>query len=192
MFLLTTLFFLTGLFSALIFHHNYDSPDQWGANGLWAGGLFTVAAIIATVVLRQVPKLLDILTFAVASYGTYLLLYFLTSITAWFGLLTGIVTGGMGAAAVFYLTNQYLAPIRYKSKEIFVYGALAFLINDILLIGPVSDLIKPVYENHGWVATVFAPVYLFWQTLVGYKLTKALSKTQTVQESPSPATDGNF
>lgn len=191
-FLLTSLFFLTGLLSAIIFHHDYDNADQWGVNGLWAGGLFTLAAIVAIAVTRQVPKLSAILIFSAASYGTYLLLYFLTFITAWFGFVTGIVTGGIGAVAVFYLTNRFLTPIQYKSKEIFFYGALAFLINDILLIGPISDLIKPVYENLDWIAKVFAPIYLFWQTLVGYKLTKTLYETQPAHERKLPATNMGF
>jgi hypothetical protein len=191
-FLLTSLFFVTGLLSAMIFHHGYDNPNKWGANGLWAGGLFTLSVIIAVAVARQTPKLSAILIFAGACYGTYIILYFLTFITVWFGFVTGIVTGGIGSVAVFYLTHRFMTPLQYKTKEIFTYGGLAFLMNDLLLIGPISDFIKPVYENLGWVATVFAPVYLFWQTLVGYKLTKTLYETQTAQESNLPATNMGF
>ena len=178
-YLLTIPFFISGLLSSIIFHSDFQNGDKYLINGLWAGGLFTIATILTVLITGHNLKFPSTVFFLTTMYLSYLALFFLTAYSTFAGFFVGIITGGIGALTVFYLINRFIVPIQYKKKTIFLWGTTAFLIVDILVCYPFNELIEPIYVIRGWVGTVFAPTFLFWQTIVGYRIVKTISVSNT-------------
>ena len=111
---------------------------------------------------------------------TYLTLWFLTFICSYLGLLTGIISGGLGALITFYLTNKFIVPIKYNKSTLFILGGLAFLVTEILQIIFNSTVDKYPFEYffkiESSVMTIFGEVFIFWQTIIGTKLFLTLQK----------------
>ena len=111
---------------------------------------------------------------------TCLTLWFLTFICSYLGLLTGIISGGLGALITFYLTNKFIAEIKYNKSTLFILGGLSFFVTEILQISFNSTVDKPPFEYffhiESSVITMFAEVFIFWQTIIGTKLFLTLQK----------------
>lgn len=163
------LYLLTGLASA----HFYDQVE---GGALMPGLLFTSATIIVFVLTGISFRIRNLLWYYTAMYAAYVCAFYLTFLTAWFAFMTGILTGGLGALATFWLTNRYIKKISFNVMRVFISGALAFIINDVLLIAPVADLIRPIYVIDSDLNTMFAGTFLFWQAIVGINLLLALQR----------------
>lgn len=171
----TLLFAATGLISAALFHNN--NAGNMLVNGLPAGVIFTVAVIIVSTLITGRFNLCNSLVYLALMYICYLAVFICTLYSTFAAVFAGIILCGLGAAAVFMLSRQYLAPVQYDWLYETSFGAAAFLLNDILLFEPVQHLIRPVYVVQGSPLTIFAPSIFFWQTLVGWRLSRALLRT---------------
>lgn len=104
------------------------------------------------------------------------MLFLVTLNTGGLGLFIGIITAGIGALVTFKTADRFIKKIIYKRGEIFLLGSLPFIILCILFISPITELIKPIYDLKVGINTMFAPIYLFWQTIVGTKLALQLER----------------
>jgi hypothetical protein len=177
----TLSFAATGLISAALFHNNITGNML--INGLPAGPIFTVVVIIVSAIITGRFNLFGSLVYLALMYLCYLAVFICTLYSTFAAAFAGIILCGLGAAAAFMLTRQYLAPVQYDWLYETSFGAAAFLLNDILLFEPVQHFIRPVYVVQGSPLTVFAPSIFFWQTIVGWRLSRALLRTGGQQQT---------
>lgn len=170
------LYLLTGLASAYLYHQGPGGPS---VESLMPGFLFTSATVIVFVLTGTVFRIRNLLMFYAAMYAAYVFVFYLTFLSTWFGFIIGISTGGLGALATFWLTDRFIKPIPFSLMGVLITGGLAFVINDLLLIAPVADFIRPLYVIDDGVNTIFAGTFLFWQAIVGIKLLRALKENSS-------------
>jgi len=169
---ITLLYFLSGLCSAYIFQYDYTDSDRCYKNGFWGGLIFIFTTVIIIISLFKM-KWFNILSFAVCSYIAYIILYFLTVASSSAIFLVGIILGGIGALSIFSLIKKILLPINFSPKLVFIFGAIPFALNLFLSVIPIPKTIE-TYYSLGWPGTYFAPIFIFWHSLIGFILTKSL------------------
>jgi hypothetical protein len=168
------LYLLTGLASAYLYH---QSPGGPSVESLMPGLLFTSATVIVFILTGTVFRIRNLLLFYAAMYAAYVFVFYLTFFSTWFGFIIGISTGGLGAFLTFWLTDRFIKPISFSLMGVLITGGLAFIINDLFLIAPVADFIRPLYVIDNGVNTMFAGTFLLWQAIVGIKLLRALRRS---------------
>ena len=104
-------------------------------------------------------KILNLFFFSLCMLLLYCMLYWLTFLTFWFGFIVGIILAGVGAVFTCMLTNRFLKKINFDRTSMFLWGALAFILSDLLVFDPIADALKPYYTVQGGVSTVFAAVF---------------------------------
>lgn len=113
---------------------------------------------------------------------TCLTLWFLTWISSYFGLFVGIISGGAGAIITFFLTDKFISHINYKKSTLFFLGGLSFFFTEILQIIFNLTVDKPPFEYisniESSAVTMFAEVFIIWQTVIGTKLYLTLQSRQ--------------
>jgi len=160
----------------------YARSDFWTP-----GFLFISLTVVIAAICNSSVRLTSIVKYIVLSYFVYLAVFLLTFQCGSAGLITGIFLCGAGAYIVFWLTNKFIAEVNYKTFWMVLLGGLSFLANVLLLLEPVTNFIKPVYDiareaKHGTTFDFnirFAPSFLFWQFSVGTKLGLEIFKSRT-------------
>lgn len=111
---------------------------------------------------------------------TYLVVWFFTMLSSWFVIICGPVTAGFGATATFILADKFIVKIKYNKIYVFILGALAFLLTDLIYFifsttydkTPVEYIFNAEIDS----AVLFLEFFTFWHVLVGTKLFLTLSK----------------
>ena len=85
-----------------------------------------------------------------------------------------LLTSGLGAVGVFWLTNKLITKISYDSEALFILGAMSFVVMLILFL--INDM-SLTLGKYG-ICGSFAIVYFTWQSLIGYQLVKHLSSAE--------------
>ena len=174
-FLAVGLCLLSGLASTYLL---YVFQDKGGF--VFPGLLYTSSTVFIFLLASKTFRFDKLMSYYLLMNFTCLTLWFLTFICSYLGLLTGIISGGIGALITFYLTNKFIVPIKYNKSTLFILGGLAFFITEILQIIFNSTVDKYPFEYffkiESSVMTIFGEVFIFWQIIIGTKLFLTLQK----------------
>jgi len=156
----------------------YRFQDKGGF--IFPGLLFTSSTILMFLLANKTFRFGKLISYYLLMNLICLILWFLTFICSYLGLLTGIIAGGLGALITFYLTNRFIAPINFSKSTLFILGGLSFLVTEILQFLFNLTVDKPPFEYlfkiEGSAITMFVEVFIFWQTVIGTKLFLTLQK----------------
>jgi hypothetical protein len=97
--------------------------------------------------------------------------------TAFFAFLTGILTAGLGATLSFHLTNRYMLKIKYDSVNIFLWGALTFLLTDIFNWALKITPVQAIFANKPHLELACTEIIVCWQLIVGLVWLRTVSRT---------------
>ena len=175
LFISIILFLVSGGLSTYLY---YALQEKGGV--YFPGLLYTSTTILIFLLTKKEFQTSNLLKYYFLMILTYLAVWLLTMASSWFVAFCGPVTAGFGAIATFILTDKFITKINYKKVHVFIIGALAFLLTDILYFifsntydkTPIEYIFKVKIEP----ATLFLELFLFWHVLVGTKLFLTLSK----------------
>ena len=150
---------------------------------IFPGLLFTSSTVLIFLLASKTFRFDKLIIYYLLMNLTCLTLWFLTFICSYLGLLTGIISGGLGALITFFLTTKFITQINYNKSKLFILGGLSFFVAEILQILFNSTVDKPPFEYffniESSIMTMFAEVFIFWQTIIGTKLFLTLQKRQS-------------
>lgn len=172
-------FIVSGFFSAWLFRRTTDTSLM--PNSYLPGLLFTGTSVLVFIITKTKLTVKKVLMYFPLMYATYLAAFSITFVTGYFSFAVGIITCGLGSLATFMLTDKFITKIQFSKKNIFILGAVAFIINDFLLLPPIENLIEPLYIIYGEPSTIFSGLFLFWQSIVGIKLVLVLAKSSSTE-----------
>jgi hypothetical protein len=175
LFIAIILFLVSGGLSTYLY---YTFQGKGGVH--FPGLLYTSTTIIIFLLTRKEFQTMGLLKYYFLMISTYLVVWLLTMLSSWFVVICGPVTAGFGAIATFVLTDKFIAKIKYNKLHVFIIGALAFVLTDVLYftISNTYDKspIEYIFEVKIEPATLFLELFAFWHVLVGTKLFLTLSK----------------
>jgi hypothetical protein len=173
------LFLISGFVSTWLCFRYQDSEMIF-----WPGLLYTSTTILVFLLTGKSFTIRKLLIYYLLMNLTYIVLFLLTWLSSYFGIITGIIAGGIGALVTFRLTERFITPIRFKRSKLFIAGGLAFLVTEMLYIFFRSILDNAPFEYFSGmessVSTLFAEVYIFWHPMVGTMLCSTLLKEHSL------------
>ena len=176
LFISIILFLVSGLLSTYLYY------ILQGKGGVYFPGLlYTSTTIIVFILTRKNFEIRNILQYYFSMLLLYLVIWFLTMLSSWFVIICGPLTAGFGAIATFILTDKFIIKIKYNKIHVFIFGALAFLLTDLIYLffssmydkTPVEYIFNAEVDS----TVLFLELFTFWHVLVGTKLFLTLSKT---------------
>jgi len=174
-FIAILLFVITGALSTYF----YWSLQETGGV-FFPGLLYTTTTILIFLLTGKKFPIGNFLKYYFSMVLTYLVVWFVTMASSWVVMFCGPVTAGLGAVATFVLTDMFITKINYKNSHIFIIGALAFVMTEILYfifsgtydMAPIEYIFKVDIEP----VMLFQELFLFWQVMVGMKLFLTVAK----------------
>jgi hypothetical protein len=157
-------FLLSGLISSYLYCKMYETIGV-----IFPGIIYASATIIVLIICKVPVKATSWLMYYVLIVVIYLAMWILTMFSSWFAFLGGIITSGTGAILVFYITNRYIIKFHYSKSKVFIAGAIAFLIADILALS-IQDPVMGFFvtpEDPSSIALLYADVFFHWHVIVG-------------------------
>ena len=109
----------------------------------------------------------------------YVSMYYLTLISFWFAILSGIFTAGVGSILSFVLANKFFVKFPFDKLGVFFMGGLSFLILDIFLAFQIQPMGSYMSVEEG-ANTLFGDIFIFWHPIVGVMLTSHIIKKKQV------------
>lgn len=177
LFIAIILFLVSGGLSTYLYY------TLQGKGGVYFPGLlYTSTTIIIFILTKKDFETKKILQYYFSMLLIYLAIWFLTMLSSWFAIICGPVTAGFGAFATFTLTDIFIVKIKYNKIYVFILGALAFLLTDLIYFifsttydkTPVEYIFNAEIDS----AVLFLEFFTFWHVLVGTKLFLTLSKAK--------------
>lgn len=170
------LFLFAGLASTYLY---YRFNKTGGA--FFPGLLYTSSAVLILALTNRVTSIKNLLIYYGLMNLTYLAALLLTFLSSYVGALVGIITGGAGAVVTFILTSKYIVNIKFRKLVVFMLGALAFFVTDLLYLFFSSTYdatpIESIFQADISPSTLFCEVFVFWHVIVGTKLFLTLQET---------------
>lgn len=171
LFIAIILFLVSGGLSTYLYY------SLQGKGGVYFPGLlYTSTTVIIFLLTKKEFQTENLLKYYLLMVVTYLVIWLLTILSSWFVVFCGPVTAGFGAIATFILTDKFITKINYNKAHVFIFGAIAFLITDILYFTFDKQPIEYIFKVQVEPAILFLELFVFWHVLVGTKLFLTLSK----------------
>jgi hypothetical protein len=162
-------FFLCAATSTFVFNLG---DDYIFITGLFPGLLFILTTILCAHFVTTLT-FLPTIKFALWSYLIYAVIFYLTLFSSYVALFVGIVTGGLGSLSLFALFSNFIKPINYSKKTILGLGALAFLINAVIIFTPIRYIAPDFFRRD--MSGNFCATFFIWQYIIGVKLANQIT-----------------
>ncbi len=176
------LFLISGFLSSFFY---YRYPEDGG--GLLPGLFYTSGTFIVFLNHKIKLNLKDSVVYYSCMYMTCLMAIGITFYSGYFGLIVGIVMGGLGALSTFVLTDILIARINYSKTRTFFLGSISFVI--VLLINltfrefftrsPIPLFFDMPYSF----SSIMGEVFIFWQLIIGVHLNIVVKSTASGEAS---------
>ena len=163
-------FFLCAATSTFLFNLG---DDHIFITGLFAGILFILTTILCANFVTKL-KFLPTIKFALFSYLIYAVIFYLTLYSSYVAMFVGIITGALGSLSLLALFSVFIKAIRYSKKTILKLGALAFIINSIIVFTPIREIAPDFFRRD--MSGYFCATFFIWQLIIGVKLTNQITE----------------
>ncbi|MBS1636024.1 MAG: hypothetical protein JST26_08925 [Bacteroidetes bacterium] len=164
-----SLFLLTGIASMFMFNRGDEFLFPYG---IFPGLLFVLTCMLCGSAMTSISAG-RMLKFFFSAGMVYIILFLITLYSSYIAFAVGIFTGALGALAVFSLYNRFIHPIQYRRFEVAALGATAFIVNDIIVFTQIRELAPAFFRKD--MTGNFSAVYLVWQSVIGFKLTRVIA-----------------
>ena len=144
---------------------------------LLPGIIFTTATIVTFVLQDITIKPKELFVYIVVMELIYLIFFYLTLFSLGLFFIIGILAGGAGANAVFYIINWTIFPIVYSERRVFLLGGLSFLIYDILIVAGVGNITGRFIGLNNYIDSALTIVFVTWQIIIGMEIFYQTKKT---------------